>query len=376
MLRSFDEKGGIGVYTRNLVETLLSLDRDNDYVLLYRDPANVGRYAGWANVTEKIVGGRNNAVWDQIGVPLALRGERVDVVLHPKFTVPFFAPAKSVMVLHGADWFLPDAAHFYTRLDRLYMHVFMPLYLKRAAAVLSVSGLTTDHFNRIFHLPAGKVRTTYFGPAAHFRSIEDPVVLERVRQRYGLPDRFLLTLSKGAGGDRKNIAGVFRAYERLHGAIPHKLVVVGKGCERFRDDYAVPRSGWGADVLFPGWIDQEDLPAVYTLGDLFLYPSNMEAFPIPITEAMACGKAIVTSAANGLREIAGDAALLVDPSDADAVAEAVRRVLADAALRDRLERAALDRSRQFSWDTCARQTLATLRDVVRSNGLIAAGAGI
>lgn len=376
MLRSFDEKGGIGVYTRNLVETLLSLDRDNEYVLLYRDPANVGRYAGWPNVREKVVRGRNNAVWDQIGVPLALRGERVDVVLHPKFTVPFFAPARSVMVLHGADWFLPDAAHFYTRLDRLYMRVFMPLYLRRAAAVLSVSGLTTDHFNRIFHLPAGKVRTTYFGPAAHFRRVDDPTVLDRVRQRYGLPDRFLLTLSKGAGGERKNIAGVFRAYERLHGVIPHKLVVVGKGCERFRDDYAVPRSGWGADVLFPGWIDQEDLPAVYTLSDLFLYPSNMEAFPIPITEAMVCGKAIVTSAANGLREIAGDAALLVNPSDANEVADAVRLVLADTALRTRLERAGLERSRRFSWDGCARETLAALHDVVRASGLLGAGARI
>lgn len=376
MLRSLDEKGGIGVYTANLVETLLSLDRENEYLLLYRDPANVGRYAERPNVREKVVRGRNNAVWDQIGVPLALCGERIDVVLHPKFTVPFFAPTRSVMVLHGADWFLPEAARFYTRLDRLYMHLFMPLYLRRAAAVLSVSGLTTDHFNRLFRLPPGKVRTTYFGPAPHFRSTGDPAILHRVRERYGLPDKFLLTLSKGAGGERKNIAGVFRAYERLHGVIPHKLVVVGKGCERFRDDYAVPRTGWGADVLFPGWIDQEDLPAVYTLSDLFLYPSNMEAFPIPITEAMACGKAIVTSAANGLREIAGDAALLVDPSDADEVATAVRRVLTDAALRARLEREALDRSRRFSWDGCARQTIAALRDVVHANEQLTAGAGI
>ena len=79
----------------------------------------------------------------------------------------------SIMVLHGADWWLPEAAHFYTRLDRLYMHAFMPLYLKRAAAVLSVSQLTTDHFNRIFRLPPGKVRTTYFAPARHFRRVDD-----------------------------------------------------------------------------------------------------------------------------------------------------------------------------------------------------------
>src|SRR5690606_6123411 len=161
-----------------------------------------------------------------------------------------------------------EAAHFYTRLDRLYMHVFMPLYLRRAARVLSVSELTTGHFNRLFRLPPGKIRTTYFGPAPHFRRVEDPEVLRRVQARYALPQRFILTLSKAAGGERKNIGGIFRAYARAHATIPHKLVVVGQGCDRFREQYGVPDAGWGADVQFPGWIDQDDLPAVYTLSDL------------------------------------------------------------------------------------------------------------
>jgi glycosyltransferase involved in cell wall biosynthesis len=376
MLRTLDEKGGIGVYTRNLIESLLGIDQENQYVLLYRNPANLGRFAAHPNVTERVVPGRYKAVWDQIRVPLVLRRERADVVLHPKFTVPLGTATRSVMVLHGADWFLPDAARFYTRLDRMYMRVFMPLYLHRASVVLSVSQLTTDHFNRIFKLPAGKVRTTYFGPARHFRRITDASVLGAVQARYGLPDHFILTLSKAAGGERKNIGGILSAYHRVHGLVPHKLVVVGKGCDRFRRDYEVPDTGWGADVLFPGWIDQEDLPAVYTLSDLLLYPSNMEAFPIPLTEAMACGTAIVTSAANGLREIAGDAALLVEPSDAAAVSDAVVRVLRDSDLRARLERAGLERSHRFSWDSCARQTLAALRDVAGSRTLQPAGAHV
>lgn len=365
MLRSLDEKGGIGVYTRNLIETLLSVDPENRYILLYRDPANIGRYADRPNVEERVVGGWGKAMWDQVGVPLAARRARADVILHPKFTVPFFSAVPSIMVLHGADWFLPDAAHFYTRLDRLYMRIFMPRYLRKAAAVLSVSQITTDHFDRIFNMPEGKVRTTYFGPAPFFGRVTDPAVLARVRSRYRLPERFILTLSKVAGGERKNIRGVFDAYRRLHGTIPHSLVVGGKGCERFREMYDVPAEGWGADVCFPGWIDQEDLPAVYSLSDLFLYPSNMEAFPIPITEALACGVPIVSSAANGLREIAGDAALLVDPTDAAAVAAAVRLVIEDDDVRAGLERAGAERSRRFSWESCAQQTLSALRDVAR-----------
>ena len=272
------------------------------------------------------------------------------------------------MVLHGADWFLPGAAQFYGRLDRAYMRLFMPLYLRRAAVAISVSQLTTDDFRRIFHLPEGKVRTVYFGPAPHFRRVTDASALAAVRARYGLPERFILTLSKVGGGARKNIRGIFEAYARLHGRIPHQLVVGGKDCERFRAEYRLPADGWGRDVLFPGWIDQADLPAVYSASELYLYPSNQEAFPIPITEAMACGTPIITSQANGLEEIAGAAALFVDPRDSDGIATAVLRVVRDPALQASLAAAGLERSRIFSWETCARRTLAILEEVVGKHG--------
>ena len=246
-------------------------------------------------------------------MPRACRRFDADLILHPKFTVPLLTRVPTVMVLHGADWFLPDAKQFYGRLDRAYMHLFMPLYLRKAAVALSVSQLTTDDFNRIFDLPPGKVRTVYFGPARHFRRITDQAALAAVREKYGLPERFILTLSKVGGGERKNIRGVFEAYARLHGKVPHKLVVGGKDLEGFRREYDIPDTGWGRDVLFPGYLDQADLPAIYSASDLYLYPSNQEAFPIPLTEAMACGTPIVTSRANGLEEIAGPAALLVDP---------------------------------------------------------------
>jgi glycosyltransferase involved in cell wall biosynthesis len=186
-----------------------------------------------------------------------------------------------------------------------------------------------------------------------------------VRRRYGLPERFILTLSKPDGGERKNMRGTLDAYARLHGRVPHKLVVGGKGCERFRADYAIPATGWGRDVLFPGWLDQADLPAIYGASDLFLYPSNQEAFPIPITEAMACGTPIVTSRANGLEELAEGAALLVDPRDPEAIAETALQVLRDGAVAERLRQAGLARSRIFSWDACARNTLAIVEQAAR-----------
>lgn len=365
MLRALDEKGGIGVYARNLVPEILSIDQRNHYVLFYRNSANLGRFAEYGNVTERLVKGSNKAFWDQIAIPYACWREQVDVVFHPKFTVPLFAACKAVMVVHGADWFIPEQARFYGRWDVRYIKTVMPLYFAKASVVISVSQLTTDNFNRILDLPPGKVQTVYFGPARHFRRITDMSTLQEVKARYSLPEKFILTLTKRGGGERKNLGRVFESYACYHNQeeTPYKLVVGGKDCHLFRAEYGVPEDGYGEDILFPGWIDQKDLPAVYSLAGLYLYPSNVEAFPIPLTEAMACGTPIVTSDVNGLREIAGDAALLVDPLDAESIADAMGRVLSDSELRATLSAKGLARSSLFTWEACATKTLAILESL-------------
>jgi glycosyltransferase involved in cell wall biosynthesis len=360
MLRSIDEKGGIGVYTRGILEQLLEQDPSNEYVLLYRSRRNLGRYANRPNVTERWLPAPNKAFWDQIAVPIACWREGIDVLFHPKFTVPLLGSCPSVMVVHGADWFIPGQAEFYGRVDRAQIRLLMPLYFRRATTVLSVAELTTRDFNQVLRLPPGKIRTVYFAPAKHFHRIDDVKVLEQVRARYGLPDRFILTLTKAAGGERKNFRGVLDSYRRYHGTTPHKLVVGGKDCDRFRAEYDIPAEGWGADVLFPGWIDQADLPAVYSLADLYLYPSNLEAFPIPLTEALACGTPIVTSDRNGLQEIADGAALHVDADDPEAIRRAIQEVLTDPNRAAALSAAGLRRSSAFSWERCGRETLEVL----------------
>ena len=368
MLRTFDEKGGIGVYAKNIVRELLGRDRRNRYFLYYRSSDHTGRYGHLPNVTERVVRGRNKAFWDQVAIPLACRRDRIDVLFHPKFTVPLLGPCKSVMVVHGADWFMPEQARFYHPLDVRYIRTVMPWYFRAAALVLSVSELTTRNFESVLDLPEGKLRTVYFGPARHFERVDDPEVRSAVGQRYGLPGRFILTLTKVGDRNRKNFRGIAAAYARYHESVddPLPLVVGGKDCEGLRDLYRLPDEGYGADMHFPGWIDQRDLPAVYSMADLFLYASNLEAFPIPITEAMACGTPIVTSDANGLREIAGDAACFVDPTSPESIAQGVVEVLRDPGLRASLSRRALKRSSCFSWERCGRETLSLLESVAAS----------
>jgi glycosyltransferase involved in cell wall biosynthesis len=368
MLRSILEQGGVGVYSRYITQELLELDQQNQYVLFYRSKANLGTFASYPNVIERVVQAPNKALWDQVAIPYACWREQVDVVFHPKFTVPLLAPCKSVMVLHGAGWFMPDTRKFWNALDLKYVRMMMPIYWRRAAAVLSVSQITTDTFNRVLRLPPGKIRTVYFGPGKHFRPVRETAELERVRSKYRLPDRFILTLSGHDRGARKNIDGILKAYQIYHGKSPHKLVVGGKGCDRFRAEYAIPENGYGRDIHFPGWIDQQDLPAIYSLADLFLYPSFSEAFPIPITEALACGTPIITSSLNGLQEIAGDAALAVDATVPEAIAEGIGRVLLNPELRATLASRSLARSELFSWGKCAWQTLQVLESVAGNPG--------
>jgi glycosyltransferase involved in cell wall biosynthesis len=362
MLRSFDEKGGIGVYTRNIVAELLNLDRANEYVLFYRNPDHLGQHADRPTVRERVVTAPNKALWDQVAIPAAVRREGVDVLFHPKFTAPLFAPCPVVMTVHGADWFVAGQAQYYHPVDVRYMRLMMPLYLKKCTTVISVSQLTTDNFEQLLDLPPGKMRTVYFAPARHFRRVEDEESLAAVRARYHLPQRFILTLSKRAGDGRKNLGQIFNAYAAYHAkaADPVKLVVGGKDCHLFRDEYNLPAHGYGQDILFPGWLEQTDLPAIYTLAALYLYPSNLEAFPIPITEALACGTPIITSNVNGLQEIAGDAAMLVDPQDTGAIAGALHAVLDGPELSHTLTAKGLQRAKRFNWDDCASRTLAIL----------------
>ena len=366
MLRAIDEQGGIGVYTRNLVPELLRIDSENQYILFYQNREHLGRFGAVANVSERYVPGKHKAYWDQIAIPRACRREKIDLLFHPKFTLPLLAPCKTVMTVHGADWFIPEQARYYRPWDVRYIRAVMPLYIHKASAVISVSQETTDNFERILKLPPGKIHTIYFAPARNFQPVGDPAVLQQVRERYQLPEQFILTLTKRQGDARKNLGAVLQAYARYHASTlgPHKLVIGGKDCHLFRDDYGLPAEGYGRDILFPGWIEQSDLPAVMSLASVYLYPSNLEAFPIPLTEAMACGTPVVTSNVNGLQEIAGDAALLVDPGDPAAIATALAAILDDVELAARLSRQGLERAKNFTWDRCAAATLALFEKTV------------
>jgi glycosyltransferase involved in cell wall biosynthesis len=363
MLRAFDEKGGVGVYTRNITRQVLNTGPEHEYVLYFSNDRHRSEFANDNNVTVRVVKTPGKVLWDQVAMPYWFCRDQLDVIFHPKFTVPLLCRGRSVMVLHGAGWFIPESQKYWSRTTRIYARIMMPVYCRLAGAVVSVSNITRDVFIQRLGVLAEKIKTIYFGPGPQFKVSCDTDQIGRIRQKYDLPEQFILTISGGDRDDRKNFGTILEAFRRIHARRPCKLVVAGRNCGEFRERYAIPDDGYGNDILFPGWVDQMDLPVFYQIATVFLYPSNMEAHPIPITEALASGTPIVTSNVFGLKELAGDAAVLVDPSKAEDIAEAVLGLFDDEGRRRDLVRKAAKRSKMFDWARCARETLALLERV-------------
>ena len=343
------------------MDNLLELDRDNDYVLLYRDEEFLGRYSHHKRVEERFVPGRSKLLWDQFAVARVARKEKLDILFHTKFTVPLlFSSCPSVMTIHGASWFVKP--ELYSKANILYIRAFMPLYCRRASMILSNSQLTTDDFVRLLAVPREKIRTIPLGTSKQFRLVDDPAALKFARDKYRLPRNFILSVVKY--DPRKNFANLIAAFRLLRKRLPgQKLVVIGIGCEKYGVEYDLDSDGTSDDVHFLGWIDNDKLPAIYSMARCLFFPSVYEEFGIPSCEAMACGCPPVVSSTGALPGIVGDSGLIVDPFSPPEMADALERICSDDELRSELSDRCLVRAADYTWERCARDTLDALNSL-------------
>ena len=208
---------------------------------------------------------------------------------------------------------------------------------------------------RAYGVDERKIRVIHLGRDETLAPVKDAQVLAEVQARYGIAGRYVLYV--GTLQPRKNLARVIEAFARAAAAPAFaglQLVLAGKKGWLYDDLFAqVERMGLAGRVLFPGYIEDADLPALLSGATAFVFPSLYEGFGIPVLEAGACGVPVITSNTSSLPEVAGDAALLVDPHDVDAIAEAMNRLVTDAALRTELSRRGLANVQRFSWEKCA-----------------------
>jgi glycosyltransferase involved in cell wall biosynthesis len=366
------QRAGVGRYTRNLVHALALLDRENEYCLFTAGDAPPpeswpgGRLPGNFTLRTTPVPARLlTAGWHKLRLPVPVEqfAGATDIFHSPDFTLPPLRAARGVVTIHDLSFLkLPEYADPGLR---EYLTARTPDSAARARRILADSENTRQDVIELLKTPPEKVSVVHAGVDARFRPVTDTAQLEAVRERYQLPELFVLFV--GTIEPRKNLGRLIAAYAemRRQTGLPHGLILCGgKGWLSDGIYEQVQREGLEEDVRFPGFVDDADLPALYTLADLFAFPSLYEGFGMPPLEAMACGTPVIASRNSSLPEALGAAPLYVDAEDTDGLADAMARVLGDATLRLRLADLGRAQAARFTWERAAGQLLAAYRQVM------------
>jgi glycosyltransferase involved in cell wall biosynthesis len=355
---------GVGYYTKRLLECLsdgVADDVVGEIVVLSNRPVDLPPAPRVRQCEEGRFPVRS--VWMQLVLPRLLRRTRPDLVHYTNYLAPLRATVPSVVSVH--DMTLSLFPEHHTLKKRLLTASLVPAVARGARLVLAPSESTRRDILRVLGLPEARVRVVPYAPSPAFRPVQDGP--ERLAERYGVRPPFFLYV--GTLEPRKNLAGALRAFARVAGELgQHSFVLAGQRGWSCDDVFVeAARPALAGRVRFLDYVAEGDLPLLYTHAAAAVYPSLYEGFGFPVLEAMACGTPVLTSRSSSLEEIGDGAALLVDPRDEAALAEALRALGTDAALCADLSRRGLVRAAEYTWERTARGTLAAYQEALRTS---------
>lgn len=343
---------GIGTYVRNLVRHLAHLDRETTYYLFCdaADEATLRDLAGnFVPVVEKSHG---YSLREHVSIPIKLKRLGADLLHSPHYVLPLLCPVPSVVTIHDCIHLLfPE--YLPSRMAWNYARFMLGSAIRRSSLVFTVSEASRADILR-FYPDTDPERIQVVPNAIDPAVLEDPGEEEsqRIRERYQIRGRFVLYA--GNIKPHKNLERLIAAFAQVKQQPGHedvKLFIIGDEVRRYPAlRRTVETAGVRQDVRFFGFVPDRTLAALYRLAAVFAFPSLYEGFGLPPLEAMACGTPVVTSRISSLPEVVGDAAVLVDPHDVEAIADGIRRVLDDKALAADLVSRGRARARCFSWD--------------------------
>jgi glycosyltransferase involved in cell wall biosynthesis len=285
----------------------------------------------------------------------------IDVFHATEHLLPRLRRVRSVFTLHDLIFQFDPGSH--KPLNIAFLRMMIPRFLRAADAVICVSECSKRDAVRFYDVPSDKICVIYEGVDPRFKPVYDPALLETLRRKYALPDRFILHL--GTIEPRKNLPLLFETLPSL--LIDNcPLIIAGKtGWLTGPIFDRLKELGVQDRVRFTGFVPDDDLPTLISAASVLVMPSKYEGFGLPVLEAMACGTPVIISNRGSLPEIAGQAALVVDPDDAAELGSALARVWRDPGLRAALRHKGLARAAEFSWERCARETLVVYKRVLR-----------
>jgi glycosyltransferase involved in cell wall biosynthesis len=301
--------------------------------------------------------------WEQTMLPLLVRRYSIDVLHSPVHVLPAACPCRSVVTIHDLSAFrFPQA---FPPIQRRYLQLFTKRSARKADAVVAISESTRRDVIEMLGVSPDRVSVVLNGVDPSYRPAAE-ADRQRAADLYGIGPNDVLYL--GTLEPRKNIPALITAFSRATKHLPAdvRLIVAGARGWMYDSIFKLAEDlGLVERVRFVGYIPAEDHAALYSAAAVFVYPSLYEGFGLPPLEAMACGTPVIASNASSLPEVVGDAGLLVDPRDTDALGDAMIRLLGDSGLRAELRERGLERAAQFSWESSARRTLDVYEQVNR-----------
>jgi len=360
---------GLEVWTQNFIHSLAAIDNINQYVIFGFFMRNFSHRKKTVGIPEQdnfslyvrkfprpfivFLEDHNISVIEKL-----LLRQNIDIYHGTGYFLPCLKKIKGIVTVHGLDFAEMDT---YWYKDKWYKNV--PLYLRRADKIIAVSNYVKVSLMRYYGIPQRKIQVIYPGIGKEFNVIESKKHLETFKEKFGILQPYILTVATSV--ERKNLKRTLEAFSLVkHSHRNLKLVIVGD-----REVIQVPilpyveKLGLQNEVYFPGYLKPEELVYLYNLAEVFVFPSLYEGFGLPVLEAMACGCPVVTSNVSALPEVAGDAAIVVDPYNVEEIESALKRILSDDKLREVMKKKGEARAKLFSWEKCARETLEVYKEL-------------
>jgi glycosyltransferase involved in cell wall biosynthesis len=363
---AIQQHAGIGRYADQLTRALIALQPGADWRLFYVDPEQ--RTPGSPlDALPRTALHLPNKPWRlRVLLSTYLRREQdhtigaTEVFHATDHLLPRLSHTRSVFTLHDLTALIFPATH--TQLNRRFLQLMLPHFLRDADLVIADSASTQRDALRLYRLPPERVRVVHLGVDPRFQPA-GPAVQAQVRARYRLPDRFILSV--GTLEPRKNLMTLLEAYQALRAPCPDVQLVIAGGRGWHSDPFFNRLRALGLEdcVQLVGRVPDEDLPALYSLAEVFAFPSLYEGFGLPVLEAMACGAPVVCSNTSSLPEVAGEAAIQIAPTEVREWTQALERISHDAGLRASLRERGLKQATRFTWEATARQTYAIYQEV-------------